>query len=85
MYRLILYMISTPYIYRANESLFIKSTYSRTVIVGWNAKQLRHYCIKAVCLSVFVSVRRQGCKKIMIFFKKSKKSDLFDLNQIFLI
>ena len=27
----------------------------------------------------------QGCKKIMIFFFKSKKSDLFDLNQIFLI
>ena len=27
----------------------------------------------------------QGCKKIMIFLKKSKKSDLFDLNQIFLI
>ena len=36
-------------------------------------------------MSFIVNIQGQGCKKIMIFLKKSKKSDLFDLNQIFLI
>jgi len=36
-------------------------------------------------LDFFFSLNESGLIKIMIFLKKSKKSDFFDLNRIFLI
>ena len=37
---------------------------------------VEYFCPLTVCVNA-------GLIKIMIFFKKSKKSDVFDLNQIF--
>jgi hypothetical protein len=67
-----------------NDHLFIFHRSKRSVSIFSHGRDIYiSISFLADCIGVSVAHSTPGLIKIMIFLKKSKKSDLFDLNRFF--